>query len=206
MDPGPKSATSPAPDLCAKKTDVVTGKIAPGGIIGLTGGQVKALLVQMALSLSNNSYTAVDPTNRVGKYQFSTDVLVSRGYIKEDWYLEHGQSGAKGTVHQLSAWTKKDGISKLTEFLSADQLQESIMYTLLTDYYNALLRNLGIKTGDTPGTIMGMLFVAHMVGTNTAKKWRETGVGQTSSGTNLGDYYSLGKYAGDVLSSPTGIK
>jgi hypothetical protein len=88
----------------------------------------------------------------------------------------------------------------------AEQLQESIMYTQLTENYNVLLRNTGVKTGDTPGTIMGMLFVAHVLGPAKAKQWRETGVGQAEDGTSAGDYYSLGKYAGDVLASPTGIK
>jgi hypothetical protein len=205
-DPGPKSATTPAIDRCAKKTDLVTAKNPPGGLIGLTAMQVKALQVQIALALTNNLYTAVDPENNVGKYLFSTDTLVTRGYIKEDWYKEFGQSGEGGTVHLLGAWSKKDGISSLTDFLAAEQLQEGVMYQQLTENYNALLRNTGIKSGDTPGTIMGMLFVAHMAGATAAKSWRDTGIGQTSDGTSLGDYYSLGKYAGDVLASPTGIK
>jgi hypothetical protein len=205
-DPGPKNSGSPTADRCAKKTDMVTGKNPPGGILGLTAGQIKALQVQIALTMSNNLYSAVDPYNLVGKYQFRTDVLVNRGYIKEDWYKKFGQTGVSGTVQLPGAWTKKDGISNLTEFLLGEQLQESIMYSQLTENYNILLRNIGIKTGDTPGTIMGMLFVAHVLGPATARTWRDSGVGQTDDGTPAGDFYSLGKYAGDVLASPTGIK
>lgn len=205
-DPGPKNATTPNVDRCAKKTDLVTAKNPPGGLVGLTATQVKALEVQIALALTNNLYTAVDPNNNIGKYLFNTDILVTRGYIKEDWYKEFGQTGEGGVVHLLGAWTKKDGMSSLSDFLAADQLQESIMYQQLTENYNSLLRNAGIKSGDTPGTIMGMLFVAHVAGATAAKTWRDTGTGSSADGTLLGDYYSLGKYAGDVLASPTGIK
>jgi hypothetical protein len=205
-DPGPKSASSPYADLCARKTDMVSGKNPPGGILGLTAGQVKALQVQMAFTLSNNLYSAVDPNNNAGKYMLSTDILVSQGYIKEDWYKEFGKTGTGGVIQLPGAWTKKNGISNLTEFLMAEQLQESIMYTQLTENYNVLLRNTGIKAGDTPGTIMGMLFVAHVLGPAKAKQWRDSGVGQADDGTSAGDYYGLGKYAGDVLASPTGIK
>jgi hypothetical protein len=53
---------------------------------------------------------------------------------------------------------------------------------------------------------MGMLFVAHVLGPAAAKTWRDSGIGQAEDGTPAGDFYSLGKYAGDVLASPTGIK
>lgn len=205
-DPGPRNAPAPIIENCAKKTDLVPAPNPPGGILGLTAMQVKALQVQMALTLSYGQYSSVDPYNNVGKYLFSTAALVAQGYIKEDWYREFGQQGEGAAVQLLGAWTKKDGMSGITDFLAAQQLQESIMYVLLTDYYSALLRNNGIKSGDTPGVIMGMLFVAHVLGTSAAKTWRDTGIGSAADGTQAGMYYSYGKYAGDVLASPTGIK
>jgi hypothetical protein len=205
-DPGPRIAPPPIVENCAKKTDLVTAKNPPGGILGLTAMQVKALHVQIALILSYGQYSAVDPYNKIGKYLFDTSVLVAQGYIKEDWYREFGQEGTGAAVQLLGSWTKKDGITGITDFLAAEQLQESIMYSLTTENYSALLRNNGIKSGDTPGVIMGMLFVAHVLGVSAAKTWRETGVGNDRDGTEAGLYYSYGKYAGDVIASPTGIK
>ncbi len=204
-DPGPKSAETPSPELCAQKTSMVAGANPLGPVGTLTTLQVKALQVQIAFSMTNNLYTAVDSYNRVGKYQFQTRSLVNYGYIKEDYYKLFGQTGESAAVQIAAAWSGKDNISSLTDFLAAEDLQESMMFKITEENYSSLVRNSGIRTGDKPGTVMGMLFVAHVSDAAAAKTWRDTGTGNDISGEPLGLYYSLGRYAGVVLSAPTGI-
>ena len=205
-DPGPATALSPEPDTLASKASLVSAPNPPGGIQILTMLQVKALMTQIAFSSSNGMYSAVDPYNNVGKYLFNTEFLVNSGYVKSDYYERFGQTGSSGTVQITGAWTGKNSISSLGEFLIAEDTQESLMYQFLAENYTGLLRNGGIKTTDGPSVVMGMLFVAHKIGTKNAKIWRETAAGTTEDNTPVGVFYSQGRYAGEVLSVPTGVK
>jgi hypothetical protein len=204
-DPGPRGAASPDVDKCASKTLMVSSSNPSGGLFNLTQQQVKALQVQIGYALSNFNPSAVDPYNRVGKYLLPGQMLVEAGYIKEDYYALYGSTGESAAVQIPAAWTGNNSINNLTDFLNALELQENLIFVQLNELYTDLLRNNGIKSGDKPATIMGMLFVAHVSSANDAKRWRDTGIGKDVSGYDLGDFYSLGKYAATVLAAPTGI-
>lgn len=204
-DPGPRGAASPDADKCASKTFMVSASNPSSGLFNLTQQQVKALQVQMSYALANFNPNAVDPYNRVGKYLLPGTALVEAGYIKEDYFEIYGSTGEAAAVQIPAAWTGKDSMNNLTDFLAATELQESLMFTQLNELYTDLLRNNGIRNTDKPATIMGMLFVAHVSTVTDAKRWRETGIGKDVSGYDLGDFYSLGRYAATVLSAPTGL-
>lgn len=204
-DVGPSSAPSVDTALCAPRTAMATTYNPLDGIQGLTQLQVKALMLQMSFSLTNGSFAVIDAYNRLGKYLLNSEKLVKKFYLKEDYFDTYGSQGTNAAIHLPAAWTGRDSIANLTDFFAATEVQENIMYQLLAEYYDELLRNTGIKSGDQPSTIMGMLFVTHMSSSTAAQQWRATGLGSDISGSKLGSYYSLGRYAGIVLSSPTGI-
>jgi len=204
-DSGPSSSTTVDTTLCAPRTDMVTAFNPLDGIQGLTQLQVKALMLQIGYSLTTANYNAIDSYNRIGKYLLNSASLVNKLYIKEDYFETYGNQGQNAALHLPMAWTGKNSIASLTDFFAATQIQESIMYQLLAEYYDDLVRNNGVKSNDLPGTVMGMLFVAHMSSTSEAQQWRAKGTGVDVSGAKLGTYYGLGRYAGTVLSSPTGI-
>lgn len=204
-DPGPRAASSPDVEKCAAKTAMVSGANPPSGLLGLTQLQIKALQVQIAFALTNNIYTAVDPYNRVGKYLLPSTVLVENNYIKDDYFRIYGSTGQAAAIQIPAAWTGKNSMSNLTDFLAAEELQETLMFDHLNDLYTELLRNNGIKAGDKPATIMGMLFVAHVSTSADARRWRDSAVGNDIGGYPLGEFYSLGRYAATVLAAPTGI-
>ncbi len=204
-DPGPSGATTTDTTLCAPRTDMVTAYNPLDGIQGLTQLQVKALMLQIGYSLTGSNYSAIDSYNRIGKYLLNSQLLVGKQYIKEDYFETYGNQGQNAALHLPMAWTGRNSIAGLVDFFAASEVQESIMYQLLSEYYDEMTRNNGIKTGDLPGTIMGMLFVAHMSSASDAQQWRAKGTGVDIGGSKLGTYYSLGRYAGTVLSAPTGI-
>jgi len=204
-DPGPSSAQNPDIDLCAQKTAMVTENNPPSGLLGLTQLQVKALLLQISFALTNGGYSFVDTYNRVGKYLLPSRILASNGYLKQDYFELYGDEGTSAAVQIPAAWSGKDNISNLTDFLAARDLQENLMFFNISELYADLVRNNSIRSGDKPATIMGMLFVAHVSNAEQARVWRTTGVGKSREDVPLGDYYSLGKYAATVLAAPTGI-
>jgi len=205
-DTGPSSTPSTNTQLCAPRTDMVLGYNPLDGIQGLTQLQVKSLMLQMSFALTSYNYNAIDSYNRIGKYLLNSALLVNKFYLKEDYYEAYGSQGQSAAIHQGNAWTGKDSIYNLQDFFSAVDAQETVMFQLLNEYYDELLRIGGLKAQDKPGTIMGMLFVTHMSDAKTAQNWRVTGIGNDIGGTKLGTYYGLGRYAGLVLSSPTGIQ
>lgn len=204
-DIGPSGAVATDLSRCAARTDMARAGNPPGSLPALTELQVKAILVQMAFALTGNTYSAIDAYNRLGKYLIDPQLLVDKNYIKEDYYKTYGNKGQSAAIHKSASWTGKDSISTLQDFLQAQDVQEDLVYQSLSVNYDDMLRTGAIKTNDKPGTIMGMLFVAHMSSTAQAKQWRTTGLGQDPAGNKLSDYYALGRYAGSVLSSPTGI-
>lgn len=205
-DPGPASAPLPPNSKLASKADMVASARPPSGLGNLTALQVRALMMEIGFSETKSKYNSVDASNYCGKYQFSSQNLVDLGYIKAD-YLEHyGQTSNTGVVHVAGAWTGKDNITKLEDFLAAEQAQDTGIFVLLTNYYNALVKLNGIKPDDTVSTVAGMLSVAHAIGTAAAKKWRESSVGADVYGTSAGEYFKLGQYAVDVLGVPNIVR
>lgn len=167
-------------------------------------------MVQIGYSESRSDYTAVGIQNQLGKYQFDTDTLVEYGYIHAEYlktFTQFDHNGVKGAVKQLTSWTNRDGIKDIGSFLKATALQETLMYQRLTSLYTLLYNNQAITDIDGVSTKMGMLYAAHRNGITPAKRWRETGLADTStSGDQPGVYYALGKYAGEVLAASTNVR
>lgn len=209
LDPGPASTKGKA--LPAKKV-VPKSYLAredtpnpPGGIGTLNQLQVKATMTALAYSESNFNYSAINPYNYVGKYQFGAAALVDRGYIKLDYFKQYKNAAVK----QDGAWTGEGGIRSLKDFFAGAGIQEKVMFEQMQANYKRMLNNGAIKADDNPCTVAGMLCVAHLLGPNTgteqnpgAKGWRQTGGGQDANGTTGGTYFNLGKYAIDVLAAP----
>ena len=86
-------------------------------------------------------------------------------------------------------------------FRSNGSVQERTMDNLLQRNYDTLVRTGGIKSGDDPSTVGGMLSTSHLLGAGGATKWRETGVGQDANKTTGGTYFNQGRYAMNVLST-----
>lgn len=199
-DPGPASAGTPPSAKLAAKSDMVAAPKAPSSLNDLTAVQVKAIILQIAYSETKVNPRAIDVNNYCGKYQFTTQNLVDLGYIKADYYEQYGQSTGTGAVHIAGSWTGKNNITNLSDFLTAEALQDAAMFQLLTEYYDSLNRLNGIKPEDTVSTIAGMLCVAHALGPVAAKRWRDSGVGEDVYKTPGGVYFGIGQYAVDVLS------
>jgi hypothetical protein len=182
----------------------------PKGIGSLTKAQIKALLLQIAYSETRIDYSAVGVGNQLGKYQFDTDVLAEYKYVKPDFFRKYTQfdrPGSLGAIKIEQAWTNREGINSARSFLEATGVQEKIMFQRLTALHTQLQNNQAILPQDTVSTRLGMLYVAHRVGLSAAKRWRDTGVTEVSTtGEPAGVYFSLGRYAGEVLSAATKVR
>lgn len=208
LDPGPAAARASGvpPRLQVPKSFLASGLIPdpPSGIGRLNRLHVKAIMTMIAKEASGFSYTAISPANQVGKYQFDATMLTRIGYIKPE-YLGTYQSAA---IKQDSAWTGKDGIVNLSAWFVSHGAQETSMFEMLKDNYNTMAGNDAIKTTDNLCTIAGMLCVAHILGPGVgteklpgAKTWRQTGGGADATGNTGALYFSLGRYAIDVLAA-----
>ena len=175
-----------------------------GGIGRLSKLHVRAINTVLAKQLSGISYAFINPNNYMGKYQMSPEILTSLGYIKQKFLDTYGSYA----VHKDDAWTGKDGISSLNAWFNSSGVQEKAMYTMMSNNYVTLSSNDGIKSDDSLCTIAGMLCVAHILGPDLgttsspgARLWRDTGGGTDKNG-NLGTtFFSLGRYAIDVLAA-----
>lgn len=208
LDPGPAAARTSGvpPRLQVPKSFLASSLIPdpPYGIHRLSRLHVKAVMTMIAKEASGFSYTAISPANQVGKYQFDATMLTRMGYIKPE-YLSTYQSAA---VKQSAAWTGKDGIVNLESWFVSQGAQESAMFEMLNDNYNSMTGNEAIKSTDNLCTIAGMLCVAHILGPGVgtekfpgAKTWRQTGGGADATGNTGALYFSLGRYAIDVLAA-----
>lgn len=217
LDPGPEAAKgktveNPAPQEIMDRQPAPNPAAIPSTeskIPGLISTQLKALILQIGHNESGFDYATEDAAyGRVGAYQFNSNVLRDYGYIKPDYVKKYG----KNAVLKDGAYTGKDGISSLENFLSSNGVQDTLIETILVDYYKALVNNQGIEIGDDVCTVAGMMSVAYFLRDNErgfftsnppdqAKFWR-------NQGENIKDAfnrsctvpYNQGRYAIDVLS------
>lgn len=209
---GPQGAGRPLLNRCAPKTlmNNAVAVMPPKGIGSLTKSQIKALMLQMAYSESRIDYAAVGIGNQLGKYQFDTETLVEYKYIKPDFFGKYTQfdtPGSLGAIKIDQSWTNRDGINSVRDFLAAYGVQEKIMFQQLGALHTRLQNNQAILAQDNVSTRLGMLYVAHRIGLAAAKRWRDTGVTEFSTnGESPGVYFSLGRYAGEVLSAATKVR
>ena len=199
MDPGPKKADGLPIKYRADKS-LLTRIDAPNPsdkIGPLSPIQVKAIMTQLAWAESGLDYTKRELVrgNYLGRYQFGAAALTTLGYIKKDYLAKYE---TKAVTYGL-AWTGKDQISSLQDWLRSPGTQEKVMFQYLTFNYKILIDTGAIKKGDDVCTVAGMLATAHLLGAGGAKIWRNTGLGRDQNQTAGETYYNMGRYAIDFL-------
>jgi len=138
-------------------------------------------------SYVNTSNWAVgSPRGYIGKYQFSESVLTLQGYII-------------GDATDPSNWTGKDGITSIETFVANAIVQEKIAQAYTQDNYDALALSGTITADMSPDLVAGMLAVAHLLGADLAKEWRNTGNGVDAYGITGNQWMQIGKYAVSIL-------
>lgn len=193
-DPGPKASSqvglfNPA-DASIMKSPNIQQSLE--GIGSLTPRQVTGLKAQLAKNESDNDYKNETVGGLLGKYKIRAQVLADQGYLKKDAVASQGDSAVKTPAN----WTDKDSISSKDDFKNSPAIQEKVIDQLLKTNYKILQRNGGIKSNDGPKTQAGMLCVAHLLGPDGAKVWR-----QTNNNSDAAQYYNIGCYGVEVLGS-----
>lgn len=192
---------NPLPSSWLGKLDA---PVAPFGFGPFTTPQAKLLLSQLAYTCSywdNKTYNL--STYTVGRYSITSSILSSYGYLNPQFTTAHGNSSMTYSV----AWTGRDGITDLVQFLSNTRVQDRLAYQLLIDNYNNLVANQTIQDTDDSSVVAGLLFVSHLIGAGTgpskqslqgtgAYQWRKFG----STNGDTYTYYNAGRYAISVLS------
>ena len=184
-------------------------------IPGFIAPQVTALLTQIAYNESDFA-SDYNGGENIGRYGVNAVLLAEYGYIKPD-YLTRYQTRA---IVDGNAWTGKDSVSSIKDFLNSVAAQDSVMVSFVKDAYKALSKSrpTGIKNGDSICTIAGMIYVTYLfrnavaknVGSNldamisAAASWRKSNSGATQHGKTPIEVYNQARYAIDVL-SVTGI-
>lgn len=223
LDPGPESAKGKPVEKPAPASKMsVQGAPNPAAIPaagpkipGLIPTQLKALMVQIGFAESGCDYTDQDTTlGRIGYYKINGNLLRDYGYIKKDHLSQYG----KAAIFRDDAWTGKDGVTGPDSFMGSAGVQNSLMETILNDYYKALTNNRGIFLDDDVCTVAGMLSVAYFLRDcerslfslltgnppDQAKFWREQGDNITNKQKqSCNTPYNQGRYAIDVLSIAT---
>jgi hypothetical protein len=179
---------------------VLQNQPSPVKAIGtLTTSQTQSLLAQIGYNESGSNYSVQGGSNGhfLGKYQIGAGALVDQGYISPSAYKAEGN----GVINDPSAWTGQNGINSAQDFLNNPSVQERAMTSYAQNNYNAMIKNGAIQPGDDPGTVGGMLQVAHLLGASGANTWRNTGSGSDAFGTTGSQYFNQGRYGVTVLGS-----
>ena len=193
----------------------LVGKGTPGAknsIPGLTAKQQKALIVEIGYAESG-AKVDYKTTDRVGKYAINAVLLAEYGYIKND-YLSKYKLDA---INHDAAWTGKDAIRSLDDFLKSATAQDICMVSFVKDAYSKLCSSRGIWFDDSICVAGGMIYVAYFFRDQTqafgsdvnamitaANNWRKQNVGRDKSDATPHDMYNRGRYAIDLLSQVAG--
>ena len=187
------------------------GKGTPGeknSIPGLTAKQQKALAVEIGFAESGGSigYKTAD---RIGKYAINAVLLKEYGYIKSD-YLSKYKLDA---INQTGAWTGKDEVNSLADFLKTETAQDFCMVSFIKDAWSRLFNSRGIDFDDSICVAGGMVYATYFFRDETqlfgsdvnamvlsAKSWRKQNTGKDSKGATPHEVYNRGRYAVDILS------
>lgn len=172
-----------------------------GGVIeGLTRQQTVQWANTLGFRESTNRYGLVNEFGFAGKYQFGAAALEDIGYIRSG-----GSANGNSGMNSSQNWTGKNGVNSLQDWLTNTQAQESAVIELANRNLRTLRRTGGIRDGDSPDIIGGMLMGAHLLGAGGATRGRndnEQGIqgrGTDAYGTTFEEYYALGSQsvAGD---------
>ena len=171
--------------------EILTTQPTPATGIGiLSRDQVKVLFAGVAQSESGGSYTVVNSIGYSGKYQFGVAALEDLGYIKKGTWAAYGKNSI---MSNNSVWTGKNGINSRDDFLNSKNIQEDVMFQNSERNYNTLVRIGGIRAGDTPDVVAGMLKTAHLLGAGGARNWRQGKGGSDAYGTTGDQYFAQGQ-------------
>ncbi len=163
----------------------------------LTAGETKALITQLGWDATQLNYSTDTADNLLGKYNFTAKELVKTGYIKQAAYDRY----ATDAVNYVSSWTNKDGINSRAAFVAAKQIQEDAVYKLLESNYKTMLNTGAIDSEDANETVAGMLSVSYGLGVENALEWKEKGTGPSVNGKTGEEYFNMGRYAVNALST-----
>lgn len=171
-----------------------------GTIDGFTRAETAAYLGAVGFRESANNYGAVNNIGYAGKYQFGTLALKEAGMIRMD------ASNENSAMNDPRNWTGRYGVNSLDDWLAnVGNAQEYAMITFTNTNRRYLTNNGGIRPGDTPEQIGGMLMGAHLLGAYSMKNWRAGttgGLRQDAYGTTPEEYYNLGATALAQVSPP----
>lgn len=169
--------------------------IALGQVGNFNRQQTQILVSQLAYTCSQwNPKLYNSQTYTAGRYQFTSAVLATYGYINNKFFATHGAN----SLSFSTAWTGSNGITDVLQFLSNSSIQDRLALLYLQDNFTALDSIGAITTNDALDVQAGMLFVAHLLGPQAALTWRVSG----SSSNIPAGYYNAGRYAISVLAQP----
>lgn len=219
MDAGIQSAagipiTNPLPVSWLGRADLPPKPPAWANIGALSSVQLRNLQAQIAYDLSSWDYKRIGSNNKLGRYQFTTQVLEAYGLLATGSNTEYG-TDCVNYVHSWQPITINTGINayqnyfynitSLNNFLSTATAQEHLAYQRLVDIYLTAVDVGTILAGDTADVVAGMMYVAWTLGVGAgptisdpngtgAWAWRYNNIG---SGINS---YNSGRYTVVVLS------
>lgn len=143
---------------------------------------------------SSGNYRAVNRLGYAGGYQFGAQALEGIGYLKKGSY---SKKVGNRPLNDPNAWTGKDGINSLEDFLNSPEVQDSA-FEQLADSNLKTLRNLGtITDNSTPQEIAGYIAASHLLGAGAASRSLEGTDANNTKGTT---YFNIGSNAvlGDI--------
>ena len=111
--------------------------------------------------------------------------MVDGGYVKST-------VASNEDLQNPNSWIGKNGIDTVDALLANGPEQETIMAELTSNNYTAMVASGAISEEQPPEDVAGMLALAHNVGVDAAKNFRE------GQGTGA-DIFNQGKYAASVL-------
>lgn len=108
----------------------------------LLQSEVRALMIQIAY-METEYKTDYNSEPRYGRYAVHNRTLEAYGYKKN------------------GEWTKKDGITDLTDFIFDSKVQDRVMEKFIKDQYRALIKAGAIRAGDSKQMVAGLIATAY---------------------------------------------
>lgn len=206
--------SDPLPSSWLGKRDAPPGVPMWALIPGLSTTQIRNLIAQIGYNKSQWDYSKVGNDNRLGRYQFASDVLEGYGLLVPGANAEYGSDCVNYSHCWSPQYVRRASTSyssymynttSLSGFLTNTIAQEHLAYQYLYDLYTNMTKIRAITLDDNPETLGGMLYVGWELGSGTAithessigagaYAWRYSGAGNGSAA------FVAGKYATGALS------
>lgn len=194
----------PAASLLITETDILIQAWPVSAISDFTAGQTRAVLAQASrIFAPNNLYTSQDSQGRVGKYQFSSQVLEALGYLKTGSVtLVKNQPGANAlAINTGSNWAGLYQINSITDWFNSPGIQERAAVDLYQHNLKKLNAVSSLISSLDLNVRSGLLLVAHIAGVTEALRLLNYNLGKISTAdvilSNLNQYFYAGSSAYD---------